>query len=253
MTSVRFRNASLLCKIGLAGIFLIFLLPGCQRLIGSYDIDSSVSPKMTLTGKILLPTDDSATVRQQSINSVLAENVSASTQAANGAIVWLEECTDIPPQPTTSEGEYLFTDLPNGVYHVVAKTNFMGKTYKQRSLPVEPVPADIASPVADLLLAAAEKIVTGVLGSADGTPLPAGTVLTLWGEPFIVGANGTFESPPLPNDVTEADIVVVQTGIPTISLPRIRVPFFYEHTPTVINIALGDDENQPALSGRISC
>ena len=118
--------------------------------------------------------------------------------------------------------------------------------------------------VTDLLLVKATNIVKGQLKDSDGNPLPPGTKLSLWGEEFSIGENGTFVSPPLPDSVNQELIKVTLpdgTIMSDFSAPFVSgvVPAFVElnldretnnnnHAPSVVLKAFSNQE----ISSRVS-
>lgn len=92
-------------------------------------------------------------------------------------------------------------------------------------------------PVPDMPLLLAKNVVTGQLRDADGNFLPENTILTLWGESFKVGKDGTFTSPPLPQDFTSAEI---QVQLPNGNgVTSFSAPFVSDIVPVFVDLKVG--------------
>lgn len=161
-----------------------------------------------------------------------------------GASVWIEDLADDPRFNTLTGagGAYAFHGVPAGSHRIVARFTDAGGVKKNRSFAVNVPEGAETTIVDDVVLLPAENIVTGVLRDLSGAYLPFGTVLTLWGETFSVGLNGTFVSPPLPADVSEEAICVKTTGV------VFTAPFVSDIVPAYIDLRIdmvGTASNHP--------
>ncbi|OGK07198.1 MAG: hypothetical protein A2W80_11975 [Candidatus Riflebacteria bacterium GWC2_50_8] len=177
-----------------------------------------LSEPSMVTGRVLkesAPGSERAAVT----NSSVAQGVlsaSAQFEGVVGAEAWIEGLANDPAFHTTTDasGTYLFRNVPPGAHRVVVKLAGSGGLLimKNRSNEFQNINSGGSATVHDLILKTASNFVTGQLRDTDGNFLPAGTVCTLWGEPFTVLESGRFVSPPLPPEVTEAQVVVVLPG-----------------------------------------
>ncbi len=175
------------------------LIVGCG---GGVSSDSPTTPDVkvrTLTGTVMIPSD------LASQRASLRE--AASLIPAWGAKVWIEGHSEISPEYTDASGTYTFKGVPADVKYVVAKSTANGKILKQR-VPVSINASDLTTAAPNVNLEEALTVLTGVLKDSSNNFLPYGTELTLWGEPFQVGNDGTFTTLPLPVSVTQAEIFV---------------------------------------------
>ncbi len=155
---------------------------GC-RILGNDDGGSYTSGNGTITGNITLG---------QGTGSIRA----GGSGGLQGVRVYLEERTDLFGL-TDENGNYQILNVPPGIFHVIAKLMAEGKTHKMRS-GATTVDANGNQSV-DLALREATIKVTGKLKIPGTDSIPAGTKLWLWGESFDVGADGSFETPELPD------------------------------------------------------
>ncbi len=220
-------NHSKLRLIFIFALFtILFTLAGC-RIFDGYSEDSSVAP-MILSGKIVI--DGSSLSMRSAIASSAIKPASLTGKVSiEGAEIWIEDLPEFPHQFTDKNGDYEFKNVPPGPHRVVCKfTNAAGTIFKNRS---EEITANLGStPVEPLEVLEAKNFVSGILRDTDGNPIPPGTVFTLWGEPFYVKENGSFECGPLPAGFSQADIVI--TGIP--GAPSFTLPFISSDAPAFV-------------------
>ncbi|PKL43508.1 MAG: hypothetical protein CVV42_20165, partial [Candidatus Riflebacteria bacterium HGW-Riflebacteria-2] len=224
----------------------VTLISGCHIFGGGGDDYSGPAAVSTITGRVVKPVANIATSRESERAELSAADISGSLGIA-GAEVWLENLAADPRFKTVTDasGTYLFTDVPPGEHRVIVKyfDPATGKTMKNRStgLKVADTQAMVEAP--DLIGEPALNVVTGQLRDAEGNFLPAGTVLNLWGEPFTVGKDGTFTSPPLPESASEAAILVQLPGGNNIS--SFTAPFVSDVVPVFVELKIGaaDDGN----------
>ncbi len=201
---------------------------------------SSVNLMNSLTGRVLVERSP-ASVRTAGL-----------TEGVKGAEVWIEALSGDPRFRTLSgeDGTYVFSGVPEGSHHVVAKIVKPGSdgknlVWKQRSTVVAvPVGADTTI-VDNIFLEPAKNYVTGTLKDAEGRLLPYGTPLTLWGEMFRTDRHGEFVSPPLPDSINEGTILVRMT---TGGNAVIRAPFVSDIVPARVDYEIGmtgREENRP--------
>ncbi|MBP7634689.1 hypothetical protein KBA41_11015 [Candidatus Ozemobacteraceae bacterium] len=204
---------------------------------------SSINLQNTLSGRIL------ADRNPASIRTATA------LLGVAGAQVWIEDLADDPQFHTITgeRGAYEFHGVPEGAHRVVAKYTDNAGVVKNRSY-VAHVPVGAETTVVEtVILEPAKNVVTGVLRDMSGNVLPAGTLLTLWGEPFTVGSNGIFTSPPLPDAVSQ-EIIFVKTG--TAGVPvSIVAPFVSSVVPAFLDLRVntaGAGENHPPSGALIA-
>lgn len=232
---------------------LAISLAGCRLLDphSSFDYGSeSAAPVSSLSGTVLVKPGDLTSIRgnrNPARTSLLAADLSGLVSIA-GAEVWIEELPDVAHQITDQDGKYTFKDLPPGNFRIVsafkkADNNVM----KVRSEPVEIVSAAETATASAIVLAPANKEVSGILRDENGDFLPTGTMLILWGEKFYVEAEGRFTSPPLPDDVEMADIIVARAEVAVVDRPAIPVQFYSPEEPTVVEmqVATTDESFRP--------
>ncbi|MEW6710669.1 MAG: InlB B-repeat-containing protein, partial [Candidatus Riflebacteria bacterium] len=246
---------------------VIFLqLPGC-RLIDGYSDDTAASapviPMFNLVGTIILPatTEDAASLRINGSEGLRPGVTVSGDLLLSGVEVWIDELPNFPHQFTNDEGRYSFQGIPFGSYHVVAAyTTTSSKTMKVRSTQVEVGAASATEVlVPEMTLKEANKVVTGVLRDDSGNYMPEGTVLVLWGEKFTVGTSGTFTSPPLPDDVTAAPLIVLNTPLtsapavlqPVVDLPQVQIQFVSSEVPTTVDLQVVEDTTRPLPVGAV--
>lgn len=232
---------------------IVVTLVGC-RISGDYsntaEIAGANAPVFSLNGSVLVNPDDLASLRGNrnlSRKSFLAADLSGYV-AIEGAEVWIEELPEFPHQITDKDGKYTFTGLPAGIFRVVSAFKKPdNSTVKVRSLPIEISSIDQIATAPAMALAPANKVVSGVLRDDQGEFVPAGTVLILWGEKFVVGQGGEFTSPPLPDDVEMADIIVARANVAVADRPSIPVQFYSPEEPTFVEMQVGNtaDSFQP--------
>ena len=239
--------------------FVFFQMTGC-RLIDGYSDDITLPAEqnfsMSLAGTVILPatTEDAASLRHNT-----SENLSPGVTVSGdlllaGVEVWIDELPNLPHQFTDDQGKYLFRGIPAGNFHVVAAYRSGNQVLKVRSNPVEIAAASGSEIIVpDMTLKKASKVVTGVFRDDTGNFMPAGTVLVLWGEKFTVGANGTFTSPPLPDNVATAPLIIFdtpQTPAPAVlqpvaGLPQVQVQFVSSDQPTTVDLQVVEDLTKP--------
>ncbi|MBF0544166.1 MAG: Ig-like domain-containing protein [Candidatus Riflebacteria bacterium] len=231
-----FRNPQKFVYALFLSIFFLgalLIITGCAGG-GSSESKSAVSPissggvsQRILTGKIT-----TASVLQSSIRGL-----DASLLPVASAEVWLEENPEFMHSFTTATGVYQFLNVPPGEYHMVAKLfdNLSQKTYKNMSFkPVYVSDKESAIEVDPVQIVEAKNTVRGILLDPYGNPLPQGTKLSLWGENFFIRENGNFETPPLPDGFTEAELKIPSTS--TSGKLNITIPFAPGETPSQIEI-----------------
>ncbi|MBU1106963.1 MAG: InlB B-repeat-containing protein, partial [Candidatus Riflebacteria bacterium] len=224
-------------------------IAGCRLGGDFYGDDASAKvgeATLSLGGNVLVDPDALSSLRakSKSFSGALLPADLGGYIAVAGADVWIEELPDFPHQTTDSKGLYLFQGLPPGNYRVVS--SFLKPdltTMKVRSNPIEIVTSNEIATAPALALASANKVVTGVMRDASGDFLPAGTVLILWGEKFIIEEDGKFTSPALPDDVEMADIIVARPEAAVIDRPVIPVQFFSAEEPTTVEMQVGSAED----------
>ena len=223
----------LLCSI-------VFLPTGCGPFGGKDTTYIVVAPtgQQTLTGKIL-KSDTPASIR--------ASKLYGQTEVA-GAEVWIENLADNPNFHTVADasGSYSFSNVPAGIHRIVSKYSpGIGMPVVKNISPALTVSEDAGAViVTDLFLFKATNIVKGRLKDSAGNPLPTGTKLSLWGEEFAVGANGTFVSPPLPDAVNQ-ELIKVTLPDGTV-MADFSAPFVSGVVPAVLELSLdraGDNTN----------
>ena len=226
-------------------IIAVSLVSGCRILnLAGGDDSAGVAGSSTISGKVFKSSLPVATQRDSSRPALVAADQAGATGIA-GAEVLLEGLASDPryQKTTDASGTYRFTDVPPGEHWVIVKYNdpATGKTMKARSagLQVTDIPTLVEAP--DLAVEPALNVVTGQLRDAEGNFLPEGTVLTVWGEPFIVGRDGTFTSPALPASASEAEILVQLPG--GNNLTRFTAPFVSDVVPAFVELKLGADES----------
>lgn len=239
------RNFLLRTSILIMGILSVILV-GCRiggDFSNSHEIAGANSPVLSLNGSVLVNPDDLASLRgnrDSSRKSLLAADISGYI-AIEGAEVWIEELPEFPHQITDKDGKYMFTGLPAGNFRIVSSYKKLdNSTVKVRSNPIVISTVDEIATAPAMALAPANKVVSGVLRDEQGEFVPAGTVLILWGEKFVVGQDGEFTSPPLPDDVEMADIIVARTEVAVADRPAIPVQFYSPEEPTVVDMQVGD-------------
>jgi uncharacterized repeat protein (TIGR02543 family) len=218
------------------------------RLTGNYPSDSNpAGSTLSLNGAILIPADAYSSIRateNQPEAGIRAATLNGNLPIA-GAEVWIEELPTQPHEFTDKDGKYSFKGLPTGNFRVIARFKKADNTVmKVRSEVIEITNQSEKASVPDLSLKPANKVVTGVLRDADGNFLKPGTVLILWGERFEVGENGMFTSPPLPDDVDEAALLLYQPGQSTKTMPSLPVQFFATDRPTTVDLQMSGKNSQ---------
>lgn len=237
-------------RVTIAAVFVLLsviaLITGC-RIFPGHD-DEGYYPQVTATsmsGRILVPAD-------------LAGYVDVAS-----AEVWIEDLADNLKyhSRTNASGVYVINDVPPGPHRVITRLENGGlAVMKNRSAEINVSETPGVVPVPDMPLLVAKNIVTGQLRDADGNFLPENTILSLWGETFKVGKDGTFTSPPLPKDFSSAEIQVQLpngNGVTTFS-----APFVSDIVPAFVDLMVGGSQEtgnhapsvilQAAQAGEIS-
>ena len=239
---------------------VFFQMTGC-RLIDGYSDDTILPAEpafsISLAGTVILPatTEDAASLRHNTPENLVPGVTVSGDLLLAGVEVWIDELPNFPHQFTDDQGKYLFQGVPAGNFHVVAayKTS-SNQIMKIRSNPVEIAAASGSEIIVpDMTLKEANKIVTGVLRDETGNFMPAGTVLVLWGEKFTISVNGTFTSPPLPDDVATAPLIILNTPQnpappvlqPVTGLPQVMVQFVSSGQPTTVDLQVVEDLTKP--------
>ena len=198
------NNKSYALKALVVSIFIVCLITvGCR--LGTDYGDNGFFPSgklSSLKGKILIPASPA---------NLKAQNLSGLVSAV-GAEVWLEDLPDFPHVYTNASGVYTFENLPPGDHIVVAKFVVNNVIQKAKSTAITVTGDEGTADAPDVQLAEAKNILTGTLKDSSGNPLPPGTELSLWGESFTVGLDGTFTTPPLPDGINTAEIKVDVPG-----------------------------------------
>ncbi|MFZ2960997.1 MAG: Ig-like domain-containing protein [Candidatus Ozemobacteraceae bacterium] len=213
-------------------------------IIGCFDSGSSDNvagpTTTTLSGRLLLPSSESASRHADSI----------ATSPAAYADVWLEDRPDIVAR-SDAAGSFSLGNVPLGRQILVAclRGTGGGITYKGRisTLVALPDPTSFSSEMSasalEVTLASARNYVTGRLLNPDGTAFAAGVRLSLWGETFSVASGGYFTSPPLPDGIATATIFVAGT---TFTEPiSIMAPFVSDVAPAYLEIRFAERGYNP--------
>jgi uncharacterized repeat protein (TIGR02543 family) len=242
------KKLFIMTSILLMAILAVSLL-GCRIIEGffSYDNDTGTSaPNLSLSGSILVDPDSLSSLlasHRYASKSLLPADLSGYV-GIEGAEVWIEELPDFPHQITDKDGKYTFTGLPAGDFHIISAYKKLDNSMmKVRSEPVVIAAITDIATASALALAPADKVVTGVLRDDNGDFVPAGTVLILWGEKFVVGQEGQFTTPALPNDVEIADIIFAKADIAVADRPVIPVQFYSAEAPTVVEMQVGSGQD----------
>ncbi|MEW6709132.1 MAG: carboxypeptidase regulatory-like domain-containing protein, partial [Candidatus Riflebacteria bacterium] len=248
-------------KIDTAGftrLFVVFFVlivaaltfsSGC-RLIGfDNDDDNNAAGGTIIAGRVVKPAA-AATVRDDE-SALRHADLTGGTGVA-GAEVWIEDLASDPRFRTITDasGTYLFTSVPAGDHRVIISYRDVGTgaAMKTRSAEINIDDTPELVKVPDLVGEAAINSVTGQLRDAEGNFLPSGTVLTLWGETFTVGQNGTFTSPPLPAGYEDAEIVVQLPG--SGGKTSFVAPFTSDVVPAFVDLKVGsgvDGNHAPSV------
>lgn len=168
--------------------------------------------------------------------------IASDAKGVEGAEVWIEGLRDdFYISATDPDGTYVFTNVPAGNHRIIIKyIDAANNVMKMRSGELQISQTQPVLAADDLTGKPAANVVTGQLRNAQGTFLPAGTILTLWGEIFRIGQNGTFTSPPLPDDFPEAEIVVRWFG--TGAFTSFNAPFVSDVVPAFLELKVGADD-----------
>ncbi|HNV70043.1 MAG TPA: InlB B-repeat-containing protein [Candidatus Ozemobacteraceae bacterium] len=228
------------CIVSLIGV------SGC-RILGSDDSDSGTPNVYQLGGNVFLP-EGAANVTAHSTADSLRAAIPAGARPVLNALVWIEGHPEFLTQRTNASGAYLFENLPPGRYRVVVKFAQNGNTNMVRGDETEPTVPSQTPAAVQHLLGLARKFITGTLAGNNGTPLPAGTVVILWGESFPVAEDGTFTAGPLPDGTSDADLTIQQPGQTLSTALTLVVQLFSTDRATTIELQLGGNE-QPLLIG----
>lgn len=193
-----------------------------------------------LSGRILIADGvlTSVLLLDSRINRSVQADASTGKKLVKDAEVWIEDASEIHTK-TDQDGNYTLENVPSGKRKVVSKYASADKKteFKMRSVEVDIDDKTQAPKMSDLELKEAKNSVSGILRDHDGKPLPAGTVLTLWGEKFTVGEGGKFTSPPLPDGFEKEDIKVAAT--PKTEAMTIKAPFITQkEAPAQIEVSL---------------
>ncbi len=240
-SSFRFVFLSFLMLIAAIG-----LIVGCGG--GGGGGGGSSVTVASIAGRILMP-DNAGSIRTN-INEELLSSERGSQLGVANAEVWIETLgiDNRYHARTDAEGYYVIKEVPYGQYNIISKIEGID-IMKNRSGEVEVSAKSSQAKVPDMPLLEAKNVVKGQLKDADGNFLPENTELTLWGEVFKVGKNGTFVSPPLPDKFTEADIQVLS---PKISGKKsFTAPFVSDIVPAFMEVAIGsksDGNHAPTVS-----
>ena len=188
-------------RFTVAAVFLLLsviaLITGCR--IFSDDDDELYYPQITaksMSGRVLVPAAP-ASLRPAKGAALRPADLAGYVGIAN-AEVWIEDLADNPKYHTrtNASGVYVINDVPPGPHRIVTRLENGDTTVmKNRSAAIEVADTPGLVPVPDMPLLVAKNVVTGQLRDADGNFLPENTILTLWGEPFKVGKNGTLYQP----------------------------------------------------------
>lgn len=219
----------------LAGLFVIFftiiVLAGCNNpLWNSWGADNVSSINTNAVGNIRGVVTVSSTLPGfPNIKATANTNVTP----VNCAEVWLLDLPDVAHVFTNASGVYIFENIPAGNHEIVASytTTTANGILKGKTDPIGVQTgnqAEINAP--DITLNNASKQVKGILNPVGGN-FPAGTKIRLWGEYFTIDYDGSFISPPLPNDVLEADFELI---IPGREITKIRAGFTGTEIPAFI-------------------
>ena len=219
----------------------VTFITGCRLMGGGNDSDYSVAVA-TISGRVV-NSSVIASRRGSEAAALLADEVAGGT-GVKDAEVWIEELVPDPRFKTATDasGTYVFADVPAGEYHIIVQyvDPVTGKTMKTRSAALQVNGSSALVEVADLVGEAVENVATGQLRDAEGNFLPEGTVLTLWGETFAIGKDGTFTSPALPKNASEAEILVKLPDGNTVSF---TTSFSSDVVPAFVELQVGADDN----------
>ncbi len=187
--------------------------------------------------------------RNSSISGTISQSANPSVRAnglpAAHAKVWLEQRPDLFAF-TDAAGRYLISGIPAGVFKVVVRFSQGTTVFKVRSISTTINPNENKN--CDLVAVEAKNKVKGTLKNEDGSDLPPGTKLYLWGEEFTVQEDGSFETPPLPDFQNIEDAIneiIVNFGLPSqVRLPVTfgsggqtqKVEFFVPATPDRVEL-----------------
>ncbi|HPT44819.1 MAG TPA: Ig-like domain-containing protein, partial [Candidatus Rifleibacterium sp.] len=204
-----------------------------------------------LSGRILVSQDIALSVVNAGERLSIKADVSSGKKPVKDCEVWLENYPETRDR-TDDSGLYSLENVAPGKQRVVAKysTGAGEPVFKMISEPVE-VGENKGLPKADdIELKPAKNSVSGVLRDSEGKPLPFGTICTLWGEQFTVGADGRFDSPALPEGFTREDIKVSATA--NTEPITISAPFITDQAaPMQIEIFMpekgGNGNNSPVV------
>ncbi|MBU1106261.1 MAG: SUMF1/EgtB/PvdO family nonheme iron enzyme [Candidatus Riflebacteria bacterium] len=238
MKKAPFCYSRVLLATMLAIVLVLTLTPGCRLIPGGGD-DSDGPSAASISGKVL-KSSVSGSMRSGVKPKIAAADL-AGFVAVPGAKVWIEDLADDLRYHTTSDasGSYVINSVPPGVHRVV--TSFFSDgdqvTMKCRSAELKVADTPEVVEVPDMALETARNIVTGQLRDTEGNFLPENTVLTLWGETFKVGKDGSFTSPPLPDSYSEAEILVQLPAGNGIS--RFAAPFVSDIVPAFMDLTVG--------------
>ena len=233
--------------LSIIAIITVFsFLSGCNIIPGQFDNDddsySAVAVNSSISGKI---TQSGVTPsnRQNQNQTIHPADISGLTGIAN-AEVWIEELAADPKYHTTTDasGAYTIKDVPVGSHRIITRFSNNGNltVMKNRSGIISVANTNTPVTAPDLPLIEAKNIVTGQLRDSQGQLLPYGTVLTLWGETFRVGENGTFSSPPLPEGFSTAEIYVQLNNGSTGN--SFSAPFVSDVVPAFLDFSIGTDQ-----------
>lgn len=167
-----------------------------------------------------------------------------------GAYVWIEERPDLNAT-TDANGNYVINNVPAGTFNVVARFTQGNTKYKTRQKSV--IVEENKSKEVPLNVVEAKNVVKGQLLDENGTPLPLGTKLHLWGEEFeIIDGNGNFISPPLPDLALEdllQEIIVNQGQANQFNMP---VSFVSDEEPLEIKVYVPSNPSTVSLLPKIA-
>ena len=226
-------------------VFTLIFLVGCgSNSLWNFWDDNDSSSNGIVSGIGSIKGVVAVSSNQAGFPNIRAQAATGTTPVPN-AEVWLLDLPDIPHAFTNASGVYTFNNIPAGNHEVVASytTRTANGVLKGKTtpIPVQTSGADSAK-APDIVLNNANKRVKGIFKPTAGTTLPAGTKIRLWGEYFTLNPDGTFISPPLPNDILQAELELI---IPGKGITRINTGFTGIEVPTFIEQTINpaDDTN----------
>lgn len=179
----------------------IFSQWGCEKATNSW---SEINNTAQQTQKPVISGTITYSPAPQANNLRLAD---LNGQTVAGAEVYLE---NLPQIKTISgaQGEFLLENVPPGTHVIVANLKDTdNRIYKKRSAAV--TVTDKPVEVGFFALLEARSVVKGYLRDVNNNPI-SNAAMSLWGETFFTSPDGFFTSPPLPAEISEARIVILQ-------------------------------------------